>query len=122
MALINCKIHGETGVIPTVSKNLADSISANKVTKNDIKVVYLKVYDGDDFLLEKVYFLSFSLDVDDFLMEDMTIRNDEDDQLFSSHISPLFHGGGFCVKCFKEYMIKIGFDFSTLKSSSGIIY
>ena len=121
MALIKCKTHGETGLIPTVSKSLADSISANEVTKSDIKVIYVKVYDDDDFLFEKTYFLHASLDVSDFLQENITINDDESDRLFSLHISSLFLGGGYCVKCFKDYMDKIGFDLATLKAPSGII-
>lgn len=114
-----CEKHGEVGVIPTVSKNLADAMSNGTVRKEDVATIYLRVYDEGDFLFDKLFFTHKGSDMVT-LENEYLIENDEDDALFSKAVHPIFTGGGYCVKCFKDYMEGIGFDLSNLRAPSGL--
>lgn len=50
------------------------------------------------------------------------MANDIDDAKFSADVYPLFDGGGYCAKCFKEYMDSIGFDLNTLRAPAGLTF
>lgn len=119
MGLLICEKHGEVGVIPTVSKNLADAMLSGTAKKEDVATIYLRVYDEGEFLFDKLFFTHNSSDMLT-LKDEYLIENDTDDALFSRDVHPIFSGGGYCVKCFKEYMENIGFDLNSLRAPSGL--
>lgn len=119
MSLLTCEKHGEVGVIPTVSKNLADAISSSAAKKEDIATIYLRVYDEGEFLFDKIFFTHKSSDMVN-LKDEYLIENDEDDALFIKEVHPILTGGGYCVRCFKEYMEDIGFNLNNLRAPSGL--
>lgn len=118
MGILNCEKHGEVGVIPTVSKNLADAMLSGTAKKEDVATIYLRVYDEGELLFEKLFFTHSTKDMVS-LKDAYVIENDSDDERFSREVHPIFSGGGYCVKCFQEYMEAIGFDLNNLRTSSG---
>ena len=114
-----CEKHGETGVIPTVSKNLSVAMRKNEAKKQDIATIYLRVYDEGEFLFDQLFFTHKKMDMP-HLKDEYLIENDDDDTVFSRDVHPFFSGGAYCVKCFKEYMEQIGFDLNNLRTSSGL--
>ena len=79
----------------------------------------LRVYDEGELLFDKLFFTHNSLDMSN-LKDEYVIENETDDAVFSREVHPIFSGGGYCVRCFKEYMDNIGFDLTNLPSSSGL--
>lgn len=120
MGILICEKHGEVGVIPTGSKNLADAMLSGTAKKGDIATIYLRVYDEGEFLFDKLFFAHKGSDMLT-LKDEYLIENDADDALFSRNVHPILSGGGYCVKCFKEYMEKIGFDLNKLRVPSGVV-
>jgi hypothetical protein len=119
VGILICEKHGEAGIIPTVSKNLEDAMANGTAKKQDVATIYLRVYDEVDFLFDKLFFTHKSSDMQT-LKDEYLIENDEDDALFSKEVHPIFTGGGYCVKCFKEYMDGVGLDLNNLRASSGL--
>ncbi|WP_445768429.1 hypothetical protein [Rheinheimera sp.] len=119
MGVMICKKHGEVGVIPTVSKNLADAMLKGIAIREDVATIYLRVFDEGEFLFDKLFFTHNSQDMSN-LKDEYVIENETDDAVFSREVHPIFSGGGYCVRCFKEYMDNIGFDLTNLPSSSGL--
>lgn len=118
MGVIICEKHGETGVIPTVSKNLSDAMLSREAKKEDVATIYLRVYDEGEFLFDKLFFAHKRMDMAN-LKDEYLIEND-DDELFSKEVHPILTGGGYCVRCFKEYMKHIDFDLNNLRTTSGL--
>lgn len=119
MSLIACEKHGEVGVMPTVSKNLSDAMLNGTARREDVATIYLRVYDEGEFLFDKLFFADKNKDMAT-LKDEYLIENEKDDALFSKEVHPILKGGGYCVKCFKEYMEAIGFDLNNLRTSSGL--
>lgn len=120
MGIVLCEKHGEAGVIPTVSKQLADAMRSGLIGREDIRTLHLRVFDDGEFLFEKMLFLHKA--ESDGLDSSYLIRNEEEDEIFARNIQLIFRGGGYCVKCFKEYMEKLDFDLNALPAHHGITY
>ena len=97
MGVMICKKHGEVGVVPTVSKNLADAMLKGIVKREDVATIYLRVYDEGELLFDKLFFTHNSLDMSN-LKDEYVIENETDDAVFSREVHPIFSGGGYCVR------------------------
>lgn len=121
MSILICEKHGETGLIPTASKNLSDSMMNRDAQLEDVTTIYLRVYDEGDFLFEKILYTHKIKDMTR-LKDEYVIKNDEDDQIYSNEVHPILVCGGSCAKCFKEYMERIDFDLNNLQTPSGLTF
>ena len=111
MGLMKCEIHGETGVISYVSKDLCKLIlKKEKTIPSKIKSIHAVFFDEGEMLFDRFYFFSSDLFDSLSLKEEYKIISDEDESNFNNLIRK--HLGSICVNCFKDYMRDIGYNYS----------
>ncbi|MEZ8188148.1 hypothetical protein ACED29_20275 [Shewanella sp. 5S214] len=106
MGLIKCKVHGESGVVPFVSKRLSDKIAISGIHSfKDFTVLEVIFYDGDDiFCNDKYYLLNDEVPSEIIKNKPILIHNDEDEVNLNTLVGRSFLGGGCCIKCFNNFM------------------
>lgn len=108
MGLINCTIHGGSGVMPYISNDLCQIILNKKTLDlSDIKSIHAVYYDEGSFLFDRYYFFSKKLFHDLSLKNEYKIINDEDEINFNFLMKK--HLGLICISCFKNYMDSINY-------------
>lgn len=108
MGLINCDVHGESGFMPFVSKELSDQILKGQIFKtNDLAQVDVTLIDEEDG--EKMYTMQYIMTKKCFLSRGLEreyeIRSEDDEKEFDSIFDPIVKGGGVCGRCFKFAII-----------------
>lgn len=108
MGLINCDVHGESGFMPFVSKELSDQIlEGKKFKKNDLAQVDVVLIDEDDG--EEMYTIQYIMTKECFLSRGLKreyeIRSEDDEKELDSIFDPIVKGGGVCGKCFKAAIL-----------------
>lgn len=106
MGLIICQKHGETGVIPFISKGLWQIAKQNtKIDCDKIKVITIAIkIDQETSFSLKYYFTKDEFDL--FSLDDYySISTDEEDE----KVTKIFHDKTrpMCGDCFKEYLESI---------------
>lgn len=104
MGLINCKIHGESGVMSNASialcENIKNSVSMKDKSIMTINVIY-KDNDGE-FLFDENYFFTKG-EVDELTLKNSyEVQTDNEER--SIHNLLKNHLEIECVECFKSYM------------------
>ncbi len=117
MGILICNKHGESGLIPTISRELSHGMKQGSVKAEDIGIAHVQLFEQGEVLDEKIYFFHKGLDD---LNSYYLINSEESDREFSKKISEVYRGGGYCVYCFREYMRNIGFNLDELPAPSGI--
>ncbi len=107
MGLIICDKHGETGFMPLVSKELAETILANKSLGNKgvkfVEVIFIDEDDGEEFQRLR-YWMSQKCFDNLNAKKSYIIQSDEDEIKLDKIFDPIMKGGGICGRCFEEYM------------------
>lgn len=108
MGLINCDVHGESGFMPFVSKELSDQIlEGKKFKKNDLAQVEVVLIDEEDG--EEMYTIQYIMTKECFLRRGLEreyeIRSEGDERELDLIFDPIVKGGGVCGKCFKSAII-----------------
>lgn len=109
MGLLNCKIHGETGVMPYVSNSIVEQLSSNNIYKA-IQIVRINVvfHDNEEFLFDRKYFFTEDEIKKFSLKNSYLIKSEEESTSFSNLMENKLHP--ICIQCFIEFMIKIGYS------------
>ncbi len=62
MGILNCKKHGEAGVMPYVSKDIRQYIlNDEKIDPSLIKSMHVYFFDGDEMIYDRFYYFSAEL-------------------------------------------------------------
>lgn len=108
MGLINCDVHGETGFMPFVSKELSDKISKGKrFKKSDLVQIDVTLIDeeDDEEMYTMQYILTKECSLEMGIKTKYEIRSEEDERDFDAVFDPVMRGGGICGQCFKNSII-----------------
>jgi len=106
MGLILCGKHGQSGVVPFVSKKLSNEISlGNIVNIKDFSILHVIFYDDDEILgKDKYYLMKEELPQEAITSNPIKIYTDEDENKLNILLGSSFLGGGCCVICFESWI------------------
>jgi hypothetical protein len=116
MGLIYCDVHGEQGIIPSISLSLFDIIFSGVSGKElDIHVVKCVAYNNEEFLAGFKYFLSSDEFCDKGIKYEYLTKTEKDELLFDEIIPDCTC---VCLKCFQDFVSK---NFVSFYGGSGKI-
>lgn len=97
-----CEKHGETGIFSSISIDICEEIMGRSSIKNEnIYVVIIKVFDGDEYLYEQKNYISEGL----FKEGNLNFIYEIHDELDEERINAFFpKTSGICGECFNEYL------------------
>lgn len=107
MSIIICKKHGESGFAQRISKEIVLKINADIPLDDDVKLIQINLYDGDDFL-QSESFLVTGLCFEKINAGAVVNVNTEDE--YDRFYKQLPEMGGVCFQCLQEYRKKHGVD------------
>ncbi len=103
MGLIQCRKHGQTGIVPNISIDICeDQLGEKDNNISEICIIYIRVFDGEEYLFDQKNYINKKLFDQLGMQFDYIIRKEEDEESLNAFFPKT---SGMCADCFKEYIL-----------------